>query len=439
MYSLVHPHVLESVYRPYIKPYIELEMAKSINRLTARTVINTKKPGWYPDGAGLYLQVASPTSKTWVYRYQINGKERRHGLGSYDKNDHTLEWARREVERCKEIRNEGHDPIDYKRAQKLEKNLEEAKSTTFKECALAYIESHKRGWKNAKHESQWRNTLETYAYPVIGDLGVQDIDIGLVMDVLEPIWYQKTETASRVRQRIENILDWATVKKYRSGDNPALWRGRLDKLLPKRTKVQKPVHFAAMDYRDVPEYFQSLRKRDSVATRALAFTILTAARNGEARAVTTDEIDGSAKVWVIPDSRMKADREHRVPLSPEALKILKEMEPFQRHTDNYIFPGQARDKPISEASLLKVVKQNDSTLTVHGFRSSFRDWCAEQTSFPREVAEAALAHSVKDKTEAAYQRGDLFEKRRILMDHWAQYCLKGVGTTKVVPIRENAK
>lgn len=414
-------------------------MAKTVNRLTARAVINLKKPGWYPDGAGLYLQVTSPTSKSWVYRYQISGKERRHGLGSYDKNDRTLEWARREVEKCKEIRGNGYDPIEYKKAKELEKNLLETKSITFKECALAYIESHKLGWKNAKHESQWRNTLETYTYSIIGDLSVQDIDIGLVMDVLEPIWFEKTETASRVRQRIENILDWATVKGYRAGDNPALWRGRLDKLLPKRTKVQKPKHFEAMDYRDVPEYFRSLRKRDTVATRALAFTILTAARNGEARAVTTDELDSKDKVWTIPDTRMKADREHRVPLSAEALKIIKEMEPFKRHTDNYIFPGQAHSKPISEPSLLKVVKQHDKTLTVHGFRSSFRDWCAEQTSYPREVAEAALAHAVKDKTEAAYQRGDMFEKRRKLMDAWSNYCLNSKSTAEVVPIKRAAK
>jgi integrase len=189
-----------------------------------------------------------------------------------------------------------------------------------------------------------------------------------------------------------------------------------------------------MDYRDLPEYFQSLRKRDSVSSRALAFTILTAARNGEARAVTSDEFDVKGKIWIIPDNRMKADREHRVPLSAEALKIIKEMEPFKRHTDNYIFPGQAQAKPISEASLLKVVKQYDKTLTVHGFRSTFRDWCAEQTSYPREVAEAALAHALKDKTEAAYQRGDLFEKRRKLMDSWASYCLKGKAVAEVIPI-----
>ena len=412
-------------------------MAKTVKRLKDLQIRRLSQPGSYPDGEGLYLQVRTSGAKDWFYRYEVEGKGRKRGLGSYP--TLSLEQARDDALECRQLRQQGIDPVDYAKAQRQKEALDEAKSFTFKECALTYINSHNRGWKNRKHESQWRNTLETYAYPTIGDISVQDIDIGLVMEVLEPIWYEKTETASRVRQRIENILDWATVKQYRSGDNPALWRGRLDKLLPKRVKVQKPVHFPAMDYRELPEYFQALRKRDSVATRALAFTILTAARNGEARAVTNDELDIKGKIWTIPDSRMKADREHRVPLSAEALKIIKEMEPFRRHTDNFIFPGQAHAKPISEASLLKVVKQQDKTLTVHGFRSTFRDWCAEQTSFPREVAEAALAHSVRDKTEAAYQRGDLFEKRRKLMDQWAQYCLKEKGKARVVPIRKKAK
>jgi integrase len=412
-------------------------MAKTVKRLKDMQIRRLSKPGSYPDGEGLYLQVRTSGAKDWFYRYEVDGKGRKRGLGSYP--TISLEQARDDALECRQLRQQGIDPVDYAKAQRQKEALDEAKSFTFKECALAYINSHQQGWKNRKHESQWRNTLDTYAYPTIGDIGVQDIDIGLVLDVLEPIWYEKTETASRVRQRIENILDWATVKQYRSGDNPALWRGRLDKLLPKRVKVQKPVHFPAMDYRELPGYFQALRKRDSVATRALAFTILTAARNGEARAVTSDELDLKGKVWTIPDNRMKADREHRVPLSAEALKIIKEMEPFKRHTDHFIFPGQAHAKPISEASLLKIVKQQDKTLTVHGFRSTFRDWCAEQTSFPREVAEAALAHSIRDKTEAAYQRGDLFEKRRQLMDQWMQYCLKGKGKAKVVPIRKKAK
>ena len=410
-------------------------MAKTVKQLKDLQIRRFTKPGAYPDGEGLYLQVRDSGAKDWFYRYEVAGKGRKRGLGPYP--TISLERAREDALVCRQLRKQGIDPIEHYKEIELNKDLEKAKSTTFKECALTYIDTHRHGWRNKKHESQWRNTLETYAYPTIGDLPVQAIDIDLVMKVLEPIWFEKTETASRIRQRIENVLDWATVRKLRKGDNPALWRGRLDKLLPKRTKVQKTVHFAAMDYKDVPEYFQSLRAKDTLASKALAFTILTATRSGEARAATRSEINDN--VWIIPDSRMKAEREHRVPLSNEAMKIIKEMEPFKRQTDDLIFPGLAQAKPVSEASLLKIVKQAHPTLTVHGFRSSFRDWCAEQTSYPREVAEAALAHTLKDKTEAAYQRSDMFEKRRKLMDSWADYCLKVQTDADVVPINKAAK
>jgi integrase len=412
-------------------------MAKTVKRLKDLQVKRLSTPGAYPDGDGLYLQVRDSGAKDWFYRYEVAGKGRKRGLGSYP--TISLEQAREDALECRQLRKRNIDPIEHAKDLELEKSLKKAKSTTFNECADSYIDTHKHGWKDERHEYQWRKSLENYAYPVIGDLPVQSIDIDLVMKVIEPIWFDKTETASRVRQRIENILDWATVRKLRAGDNPALWRGRLDKLLPKRSKVQKQIHFAAMDYRDVPEYFRSLRSMDTIASRALAFTVLTATRTSEARAVTTDEIDENGKAWIIPDSRMKAHREHRVPLSSEALKIIEEVKPFKRHTDEFLFPGLSRNKPISASSLLKIIKRHDDSLTVHGFRSSFRDWCAEQTSFPREVAEAALAHTVKDKTEAAYQRGDLFEKRRRLMDQWAQYCLKGKVEAKVVPIRKKAK
>ncbi len=410
-------------------------MAKTVKQLKDLQIRRFTKPGAYPDGEGLYLQVRDSGAKDWFYRYEVAGKGRKRGLGPYP--TISLERAREDALVCRQLRKQGIDPIEHYKEIELNKDLEKAKSTTFKECALTYIDTHRHGWRNKKHESQWRNTLKTYAYPTIGDLPVQAIDIDLVMKVLEPIWFEKTETASRIRQRIENVLDWATVRKLRKGDNPALWRGRLDKLLPKRTKVQKTVHFAAMDYKDVPEYFQSLRAKDTLASKALAFTILTATRSGEARATTRSEINDN--VWIIPDSRMKAEREHRVPLSDEAMKIIKEMEPFERQTDDLIFPGLAHAKPISEASLLKIVKQDHPTLTVHGFRSSFRDWCAEQTSYPREVAEAALAHTLKDKTEAAYQRSDMFEKRRKLMDSWADYCLKVQTDADVVPINKVIK
>ena len=399
-------------------------MAKKIDRLQPLQVKKLTKPGWYPDGRGLYLQVSTSGSKSWVYRYETGGKERRHGLGSF--HDISLVDARKAAEHCRQLRDEGLDPISHKRNIRAERQLEEAKGITFKECSLAYIESHKAGWKNRKHESQWRNTLDTYAFPVMGDLSVQDIDVGLVMKVLEPIWFGKTETASRVRQRIENILDWAKARNYRTGENPALWRGHLDKLLPKRSKVQKVQHFNAMPYADLPEYFRSLRKIDTLAAKTLAFTILTATRSNEARGAKWNEINLQTGTWIIPDERMKADRPHRVPLTRDCMKILKEVEPFK--TGALVFPGLRKGKSISDAALLKLLKQTHPALTVHGFRSSFRDWCAEMTNYPGALAEAALAHTIKDKTEAAYQRGDMFEKRRKLMDAWLDYCTKGGET-----------
>lgn len=407
-------------------------MAKKINKLTALKVKKLTKPGWYPDGQGLYLQVSNTGSKSWVYRYEIDGKERRHGLGAT-----SLKAARKAAEFCRQLRNDKHDPIEYKRKLEADQALKKTKTVNFKKCALSYIESHKAGWKNRKHEAQWRNTLETYAYPVIGNLPVQDVDTGYVMQILKPIWYTKTETASRVRQRIENILDWAKVHKYRAGENPALWRGHLDKLLPKRSKVQKVKHHAAMPYADIPEYFRNLRKVNTLAAKALSFTILNASRSSEAREAEWAEIDLEADIWTIPEERMKAEREHRIPLTKESIKILKKVESLK--TDNQVFPGLRKGKSISDAALLKQLKQTHPTLTVHGFRSSFRDWCAEMTNFPRELAESALAHSLKDKTEAAYQRGDMFEKRRKLMEAWSTYCTKGKKIADVVPIKKLAR
>jgi len=394
-------------------------MGQKINRLTALKVKKEAKPGWYSDGLGLYLQVSPSGTKSWVYRYQKSGKERRHGLGAFP--TVTLEQARKAANECRLLRNEGLDPIDRKKEVKQERDLKSNSNKTFKECSLAYIDAHKSAWKNAKHESQWRNTLETYVYPVMGDTHVQHVDVEIVLKVLEPIWHTKTETASRIRQRIENILDWATVRNYRKGENPARWRGHLDKTLPKRTKVQKVVHFAAMSYSDLPQFFKQLRGIDTITAKALAFTILTATRSNESRYASPDEINLDTKEWIIPDERMKADREHRVPLSEEALKIIQELDGIS--TNQFIFPGLREGKPISDSSLLNLLKSYYPKLTVHGFRSTFRDWCAEMTSHPREVAEAALAHTLKDKTEAAYQRGDLFKKRQKLMKEWTSYCL----------------
>jgi len=409
-------------------------MAKKSEQLTALKVKKLKEAGSYPDGQGLYLQVSKSNNKTWFYRYQTNGKGHKHGLGSYP--TITLDMARKKATACRILRDKGIDPIEYKKQQTLDEELAKLKGITFEKCATAYIDSHKAGWKNRKHEQQWRNTLKTYAYPYIGKLAVKSIDTGLVLKVLEPIWYEKTETATRVRQRIENILDWAKVRKYRTGENPALWRGHLDKTLPKPTKVQKVKHFDAMPYVDVPKYFQKIRKTETLAAKALAFIILTASRNGEARGATWTEIDLTKGVWELPAERMKAGRPHRVPLSKEAIKVLKEAKKFSH--DEYVFAGLKKGKPISEAAIRNLIKTDYSDVTIHGFRSSFRDWCAEITNYPREVAEAALAHTLKDKTEAAYQRGDIFMKRRKLMDAWAGYCQRGGKSADIVPIKKTS-
>ena len=392
-------------------------MPKTVNRLTALKVQKLKKPGWYADGGGLYLQISPSGSKSWVFRYVLHSREHRHGLGSYE--TISLIKARQYAEECRVLKKEGIDPIQFKRAKIAQTALKEANSKTFKDCAISYIEAHKAGWKSRKHELQWRNTLETYAYPVIGNRSIQTIDVALVLKILEPIWYEKTETASRVRRRIENILDWATARKYRIGENPARWRGHLDKLLPKRSKVQKVKHFSAMPYTKLPKYYAKLKKKDTIAALALAFIVLTATRVSETRYATWKEINLKTKEWNIPDIRMKADRPHRVPLSKEAVSILKRAKKLS--PNSLVFEGNVLNKPISSSSIRQLLQDDYPKLTVHGFRSTFRDWCAEITSYPREVAEAALAHSIKDATERAYQRGDIFKKRLRLMNTWANY------------------
>lgn len=292
---------------------------------------------------------------------------------------------------------------------------------TFDACAAAYIEAQEAAWRNPKHRQQWRNTLSTYASPVFGSLPVQAVDVGLVMKCLEPIWTTKPETASRLRGRIESILDWAAVRGYRRGDNPARWRGHLDKLLPARGKIRQVEHHSALPYSEIAEFLTALRAEEGVAARALEFLVLTATRTGEVIAARWDEVHLKEKVWVVPAVRMKAGREHRVPLSAAALAVLQQMR--EAREGEFIFPGGKAGRPLSNMAMLKVLRRMDrADLTAHGFRSTFRDWAAERTNFPREVAEMALAHTVSDKVEAAYRRGDLFQKRRQLMEAWARSC-----------------
>ncbi len=408
-------------------------MARSINRLSSRKVATETGRGLYADGGGLYLQVSQFDTKSWVFRFTLNKKSREMGLGPF----HTISLAdaRQEAEKCRKMLREGIDPIERRKALRGQAQAEVVKAMSFKACAEKYINSHSAGWKNVKHASQWTNTLATYAYPVFGDLPVQAVDIGLVMKVLEPIWFTKTETAGRVRGRMEAILDWATVRKYRKGENPARWKGHLDTLLPARSKVQKVKHHAALPYDDIGAFMEKLGKQEGISARGLEFLILTAARTGEAIKATWDEIDFDKAVWVIPAERMKADREHRVPLAPVALQVLAGLKENARN--DFVLPGMRNNTSLSNMAFLQLLKRmGRPDLTAHGFRSTFRDWTAERTAYPQEVAEMALAHTVADKVEAAYRRGDLFDKRRKIMDDWAEFCANNVGTdSNVVAIR----
>ena len=408
------------MHKVYIETYIGSHMAKKINKLTSLKIKQLKAPGWYPDGLGLYLQVSPSGSKSWVYRYKSSTKERRFGLGAYP--TISLLMARESADKCRKLRAKGIDPIEYKKQQERQKQLERAKSISFKECATRYIESHKSGWKNKKHQSQWTNTLENYAHPIMGHLPVQDISTNHVMQVLEPIWYTKTETASRIRSRIENILDWAKVKTYRTGENPALWRGHLDKLLPKQSKVQKVKHHPALPYTEQPNFYKLLRNKNTIAAKALTFIILTVSRTNEALEAKWDEFNFDTAIWTIPKERMKSGTEHRVPLANETINLLDELKKYSRE-DNYLFPGQQEGRFISDTTIRKGNVYKDYNFVTHGFRSTFRDWCAETTNFPERLAEAALAHKIQNATQAAYERGDKIEKRRKLMEAWANYCV----------------
>jgi len=404
-------------------------------KLTATAVAKVKEPGRYGDGGGLYLEVKPSGGKSWAFRFMLAGRSREMGLGPADAV--TLAEAREKAQEARKLLQQGIDPLEQRKAQEAAACLEQAKVMTFQECAEAYIAAHEAGWRNPKHRQQWANTLATYAYPVFGGLPVQDVDLPLVLKVLEPIWHGKTETASRLRGRIESILDWATVRGFRQGENPARWRGHLAKLLPQRAKVQKVEHHAALPYDELPAFMVQVRQRPALAALALEFCILTATRTSETLGARWEEIDLSAAVWTIPGERMKAGNDHRVPLSGRALEILDEMAKLRPADDGaaFVFPGQRPGKPLSGMVFLMLLRRMErADLTGHGFRSTFRDWAAERTNYQNHVVESALAHVVGDKVEAAYRRGDLFEKRRRLMDAWAGYCMAPPAKGEVVPL-----
>jgi integrase len=394
-------------------------MARASNRLSAMKVTRLRKQGRYADGGGLYLQVGPTGGKSWLFRFTREGKSREMGLGALDVV--TIPEAREKALEARRCLAAGKDPIEVRDDEKKRQRLSEARGLSFGECATAYIAAHKAAWKNAKHCGQWTATIETYAGPVIGALPVANVDLPLVLRVLEPIWRTKPETASRLRGRIESVLDWARVQGFRTGENPARWKGNLDKLLPARSKVRKVKHHPALPYGDMAAFMAELRQREALAALALEFTVLTASRTNETLKAQWPEFDLDAALWVVPEFRMKSGRDHRVPLSPRVVAILRELE--ETRMGDSVFPGQRRGKPLSDMSLLKLLERmGRGDLTVHGFRSTFRDWVRECTEFDGEIAEAALAHVNGDKVEAAYARGDVLEKRREMMEAWAKFC-----------------
>jgi integrase len=368
-------------------------MARLGGRLSSLKVTRAREPGMLADGDGLYLQVTRANARSWIFRYFRSGKSHEMGLGSLKAVG--LAAARLKAAECRGLLADGIDPIAARDAERAQRAVEDARAITFDHCADAFIKAHASGWKSQKHVAQWRATLRTYVSPVFGSLPVQAVDVALVMKVLEPIWTTKPETAARIRGRIESVLNWAKVRDYRTGENPALWKGHLDNLLPARSKIANVKHHAALPYDQTSQFIDALRRQDGVAPLALEFAILTAARTGEIIGARWDEIDLGEKVWIVPASRMKGGREHRVPLSVEALAVLTKVS--KGDSEEFVFAGHKK-RPLSNMAFLMLLRRmGHNKLTAHGFRSTFRDWAAERTNFQAEVAEAALGHVVGNR------------------------------------------
>lgn len=401
-------------------------MPKKAKERSALDVKRFSKTGRHAVGgvAGLLMVVVPSGAKYWILRVLVGGKRRDIGVGGFP--DVSLAEAR---EKAKFIRNQilaGIDPVQARKEARSKLVAARAAEITFEQSAKEFISSKSSEWKNAKHTEQWKSTLELYVYPVIGKMQVNDVALSHIMKILEPIWSTKTETAARLRGRIENILDWATVRNYRRGDNPARWKGHLDKILPSPNKIAKVEHHRALPINEMGSFMEKLSGREEVSFRALEFLILTAARSGEVRRATWDEINLEENTWTIPAERMKASKEHRVPLSPRAVEILKAVPRYEGIDFVFVSP---RGGSLSDMSLSVLMRGMNVDAVPHGFRSTFRDWVAECTNYPNEVAEMALAHTIGNKVEAAYRRGDLFEKRRQMMNDWEKLCMT-VGDKK---------
>lgn len=393
-------------------------MPKLAKEMAPLAIGRIAEPGMHFVGGvqGLALQVTAGAGRSWVLRATVGGKRREMGLGPYP--EVTLAAARDKAREARELIRQGIDPVEKKRAAQSALRAAIAAAMTFDECADAYIKAHEAGWRNIKHGQQWRNSIKQHASPVLGEMQVRDVALPQVLKVLEPIWTTTNETASRLRGRIEQVLDWATARGLREGPNPARWRGHLDKLLAKPSKVNNREHHAALPVGEAGAFMVRLRRAEGIGARALEFAILTAARSGEVRGATWAEFDLDGKVWTVPAARMKAGKEHRVPLSPEALALLQTLPKGEADALAFLAP---RGGALSDMTLLAVLRRLEVPAVPHGFRSTFRDWAAERTNYPRDVAEMALAHAIGDKVEAAYRRGDLFEKRRRMMADWAKF------------------
>ena len=396
-------------------------MPKKLHNALTPLAVKNAKPGRHADGGGLHLLVKESGARSWVYRFMLNGKSRDIGLGPAGTDGISLAQARDARDALRLKVKAGIDPLDERQRDAAEAvaaaQAAQVARMTFKTVAEAYIEANEESWRNDKHRQQWKNTLATYVYPVIGDLPVAEVATAHILKILEPIWKAKAETASRVRGRMETILDAAKARGYREGENPARWRGHIAQILPARSRFTRG-HHKAMPYEAIPAFVGALHKREAVAALALEFTILTAARTGEVIGAKWDEVDLDKAIWTIPASHMKAGKEHRVPLSARAVEILKSTQELRKE---WLFPA-IRGGQMSGMAMTMLLRRMKVDVTVHGFRSSFRDWSAECTSYAPEVAEMALAHTIENKVERAYRRGDLFDKRRRLMDDWAAYC-----------------
>lgn len=406
-------------------------MGRKAKELSPLVVGRLKTPGMHFVGgvSGLALQVSPSGARSWILRATVGTKRRDIGLGGFP--DVPLASAKERARMAREQIINGIDPVAERQAKKSALIAAEGKTVTFQKAAELFINAKEAEWSNVKHAAQWRATLETYAYPLVGKVLVRDIELHHILEILEPIWTTKTETASRLRGRLASILDWAKGRDYRTGDNPALWRGHLEHQLAKPSKIAKVMHHPALPYIQLGGFMAALRKHEGIGAKALEFTILTATRSGESRKAKWSEIDMNATIWTIPGERMKMKKEHRVPLSPAAITMLKSL---PRLDTDLVFPGSKHGSCISDMTMTAILRRMGLDVVPHGFRSTFRDWAAERTNYPRDVAEMALAHAIGDKVEAAYRRGDLFDKRRRMMTEWAAFCNKVTTSAEVVPI-----